>query len=67
MDGKGPRVVHSFGEAFGKASGTQWSWHVGQHGPMEAKIIAKLAPLTRELKIGLDVQGFKMEFMVVKL
>jgi hypothetical protein len=35
--------------------------------PMEAKIIAKLVPLARELKIGLEVKGFKMEFIVLKL
>ena len=35
--------------------------------PIDAWVLVQLAPLALELKVALEVEGFKMEFTVVKL
>jgi hypothetical protein len=35
--------------------------------PVDAKFLVKLTPLGLELKIVFEVEGFKMEFMVITL
>jgi hypothetical protein len=36
-------------------------------GPLDAKVIINVSPLTAELRLSLDIEGFKMEFTVLQL